>query len=423
MDAADITQNFASQPALARTKFTRRGAAVASAFVAAAIAAAAGGQALAPIFVLGALVACLDSGRLKKLSVAIKKGGVPLFFFALFWAWLGVTAFWSPQTNPKTLIAVLIYLPTLLLFTWSANGDNEADRAMIVRAGIACVFVLALLVAQEGVFRFPFYTAERGPIDKPGELTSARHTLAGAGSALAVLLWPAIAALDRKGGRAYLVLLIPIALTVAVARYSHASSILLALMVGGVCYLAARAYPRVMIIVAGLTIVEILLAAPRIASALKYIPPSVQELLPGSYRHRMEIWQNAATLIEQKPWFGWGLDAAKTFTQAHNYISIGQARLIPWHPHNAPLHLWLETGLVGAGLASALVLALTLSLVRGLSHDNKATAGAVGAIGAFCVFAGVSFGIWQAWFLSAGFAAAGLVTALVKKREGGRDAG
>jgi amino acid permease len=79
--------------------------------------------------------------------------------------------------------------------------------------------------------------------------------------------------------------------------------------------------------------------------------------------------------------------------------------------------LWLETGLVGVGLLVAAVLALTLSLFRTLGHDRLAAAGAVGAIGAFCVFAGVSFGVWQAWFLSLGFAAAGLVTAL-KAREG-----
>jgi O-antigen ligase len=156
---------------------------------------------------------------------------------------------------------------------------------------------------------------------------------------------------------------------------------------------------------------------------LKYIPNSLREMLPPSYRMRLEIWHNAAGLIEQKPWFGWGLDSSKTFTQTYNYTGIGPAAIIPWHPHNVALHIWLESGLVGAALMSAVVLALTLSLVRGLSHDRKATAGAVGAIGAFCVFAGVSFGVWQAWFLSCGFAAAGLVAALAKKREGGRNAG
>ncbi len=417
LDAANISNDFSARPSRPLTRFSRRGAAVASAFIAAAIAAAAGGQGLAPIFAFAGFIAILQPARLRALGAAAMRGGAPVLFFVLFWIWLGLTGLWSTQHNPKTLIGVLVYLPTLLLFAWSAGGDNQADKDLVLRAGIVCVIVLSFLAAQEGVFHFPFYMAERGPIDDFHKLTSARHTLAGAGSALAILLWPVVAALDRKGGRAYLVLLIPIALTFVVGRYSHASAIIVALGVGGVCYLAARAYPRVMIIVTGLMIAEILLAAPRLANLLKYIPASVQDLLPASYHHRLEIWQNAARLIEQKPWFGWGLDASKTFTQAYNYTDIGVSRLIPWHPHNAALHLWLETGLVGAALLSALVLVLTLSLVRSLSHDNKATAGAVGAIGAFCVFAFVSFGVWQAWFLSCGFAAAGLVTALVKRRE------
>ena len=136
----------------------------------------------------------------------------------------------------------------------------------------------------------------------------------------------------------------------------------------------------------------------------------------------VEIWKNAAGLIAQKPWFGWGMDAAKTFRQPHDYGIMGVHSLIPWHPHNAALHIWLETGLVGAGLISALVLALTLSIVRGLGHDRRAIAGTVASIGAFCVFACVSFGIWQAWFLSTGFAAAGLIAALSAKRDGDTNA-
>ncbi|MET0545285.1 MAG: O-antigen ligase family protein [Caulobacterales bacterium] len=374
------------------------------------------------MFTLGALIALMSPARLAALGHDILRAKIPMVLFALLWLWLAASYFWTSQDNPKTLIGILVYLPLLSIFAWSAGGVTQADRDMIVRAGIACVLILAILAGQEGIFKFPFYTAERGPVKNGAELIAVRHTLGGAGAALAVLLWPAVAALDKRGGRAHFILLIPIALAIVISRYSHTSSIILAVIVGSFCYIAARAFPRIMIVLSGLAIIEFLLAAPRLANLLKYIPDSVERLLPVSYKMRLEIWQNTAAMIAQKPLLGWGVDASKTFKQAHVYADVGARDIIPWHPHNVALHLWLEIGLVGVALVAALVLVLTLSLVRGLSHDHKATAGAVGGLGAFCVFAGVSFGAWQAWFLSSGFAAAALIIALVKKREGGRDA-
>ena len=80
------------------------------------------------------------------------------------------------------------------------------------------------------------------------------------------------------------------------------------------------------------------------------------------------------------------------------------------------LHIWLELELIRAGLAAALTLSLTLLAICRLGSDRVAVAGLVATIGAFCVFATVSFGIRYASFLSSAFASMGLMVALASDR-------
>ncbi len=404
---------------LDQSRYSRRGIAVASAFVAATIAAAAGGQALAPVFAVGALAA-MSPRRLQAMLSDALKAPVTLSLFVLLLAWIAYSASWSRQTNPKTAIAIICYLPLLAAFVWCCRGDTDADRKLILRAGTAFIFLLGFWCVFEGAMGFPFLLGGRpeGPLG----LYQAKKSLSVTDAGLAVMIWPVIAAVDKKGGKFQLLAMAPVLAVAVAARLTGTSSIIIGVLFGGICYLAARAYPRASILFGGMIISSALLAAPRIAGWLHLLPAPAEQLLPASYYHRIEIWKNTAALIAQKPWFGWGMDASKTFRQAHDYGPLGVHSLIPWHPHNAALHIWLETGLVGAGLISALVLALTLSIVRGLGHDRRAIAGTVASVGAFCVFACVSFGIWQAWFLSTGFAAVGLITALSAKRDGDTNA-
>lgn len=421
-DVERLAQSRAAAQAkvLDQSRYSRRGIAVAAAFVAAIVIAAAGGQGLAPVFSFAAICA-MSPARFNAMIADARKAPVTLALFVLLLAWISYSATWSRQTNPKTAIAIIAYLPLLATFVWCCKGDTKADRKLIVRAGMAFIILLSVWCVFESVMGFPFLLGSR-PEGTEG-LYEARKSLSVTDAGLAVMIWPVVAAFDKQRGKAQLLVVVPILAAAITARLTGTSSIIVALLFGVVCYLAARAYPRTTLLIGGMTISSALLAAPRIANWLHLVPPSVERLLPASYYHRVEIWKNTAALIAQKPWMGWGMDASKTFREAHDYGPLGVHSLIPWHPHNAALHIWLETGLVGAGLISALVLALTLSIVRGLRHDRRAMAGAVAAMGAFCIFACVSFGVWQAWFLSTGFAAAGLIAALSSGRDGDTNAG
>ncbi|WP_156995409.1 hypothetical protein [Elstera litoralis] len=113
-------------------------------------------------------------------------------------------------------------------------------------------------------------------------------------------------------------------------------------------------------------------------------------------------------LIEQRPWTGWGLDAARRLgavapdapvpSCAQSTLGRDTVPLLPLHPHNGALQLWLELGLGGAALLPALLLVLARPLGR-LPRIERATG--VAALAGASVPLLVSFGLWQGWWLSA----------------------
>ncbi|MBX9701023.1 MAG: polymerase, partial [Acetobacteraceae bacterium] len=73
-----------------------------------------------------------------------------------------------------------------------------------------------------------------------------------------------------------------------------------------------------------------------------------------------------------------------------------RSQLLPLHPHNGALQLWLELGVVGAGLGALLALLLAWRAGR-LARPEVATAMLASAAVTFLL----SFGTWQEWWVGA----------------------
>ena len=82
------------------------------------------------------------------------------------------------------------------------------------------------------------------------------------------------------------------------------------------------------------------------------------------------------------------------------------------HPHNGTLQVWLELGVIGAGLL-AVVIAVSL-LAQCQIRDRFDAAAALGASTVVLVSANLSFGIWQTWWLCTFGLLAALLTAAVR---------
>ncbi|HTH16651.1 MAG TPA: O-antigen ligase family protein [Magnetospirillum sp.] len=142
-----------------------------------------------------------------------------------------------------------------------------------------------------------------------------------------------------------------------------------------------------------------------------------------SLHHRLTIWRFVGARIAEHPLRGWGMDAARVLPGADDKVVIvaagGSRRLseqvLPLHPHNAVLQVWLELGLGGA-LAMAAVLWMLLG--KTLSPpDRKSAAAATATLAAAVLIACSSYGLWQGWWQAALWIAAVLVAATTCRPE------
>ena len=114
-----------------------------------------------------------------------------------------------------------------------------------------------------------------------------------------------------------------------------------------------------------------------------------------------------------RPILGWGIDTARSLPGGKIQVTIARpaaqgettgpsaesgseppltVELLPLHPHNAALQVWVELGAVGAVLAMALVV-LTVSRVGRLSRQKVDRAAALSFISAAFVIAYFGYGI------------------------------
>ena len=150
------------------------------------------------------------------------------------------------------------------------------------------------------------------------------------------------------------------------------------------------------------------------ASAKLALPCGLAARQPSAL-HRLYIWQFVDRHIMERPLLGWGMDAARTLagpgdivtlyrcaTADHPRQAIGMGGLLPLHPHNAILQIWLEFGALGALAAAAALRAMALPLFA-KGGERAGAAAAAGTLAAAFLSAGISFGIWQPWWIASLF--------------------
>jgi O-antigen ligase len=143
----------------------------------------------------------------------------------------------------------------------------------------------------------------------------------------------------------------------------------------------------------------------------------------ASAAHRLEIWSFVADRLRQRPIAGWGLDAARRLPGGTAQVIIHHcddadrpdgvalsSQVLPLHPHNAILQVWLELGGVGVALGFGPLIFAIWHAFRSPAWRVRPVQAMIAATAAAAVSVGlISFGIWQEWFLSGLFIAAAFV--------------
>mgnify|MGYP001286083045 CR=1 FL=1 len=164
-----------------------------------------------------------------------------------------------------------------------------------------------------------------------------------------------------------------------------------------------------------------MVAAPfAIHAALKDITPSTINAqignsgLPLSGMNRLIIWKFTSQKILEKPLLGRGLRTSRVLPSGGEKYDIVRVRengsrdvisrdfLVPLHPHNQFLQIWLELGALGA-VAFAVAGGVFILKIGRLPIHRSRSGWIIGAIVTLMVYGQISFGAWQNWWIAGQF--------------------
>ncbi len=353
---------------------------------------------LAPVALAGLLAAVLLGWR---------AGWRPRALPRLAWAalalmgWGALSALWSPE--PARALDVTARLGGMVvLAAFAAQAIGHAPRLVrYLLWGLLAGLALAVLDALTG---HAVRAAVRGvPAGNAALGFGLKNAMAGM-ALLAPLAFAAPGlALPARAALA--------AATLAAALLLPGEAAKLAALAGIAAAALCAARPRLAGQVIGLGAALLVLAASFLALGL--LGPGLDlSHWPHSAAHRLLIWDFVGSRIWEHPWLGWGMEASRAipggagpappevlarFGLSGPFFTV-HAQLLPLHPHNLALQLWLELGLVGAALGAWLLWEL------GRAARSPA---ACGALAGGLAVAMLSYGAWQYWWV------AGLLLAVV----------
>jgi O-antigen ligase len=333
------------------------------------------------------------------LRQAVENPSLSVGLLLLLTAWVCASAAWSPHASGIQALQIATMVPLGLLFV--AAAVEARGRRLTRAAGAAAFFILAALLTVEALGDL-FINRAAQPDELADELL--RNAARGA-TLLLALTWTTVAALLAYRKPAWTGL--AVAATAAggfIALQFGQSANTLAFAVGLAAFAAAYLAPRLAVAAASLGLAAWMLAAPFLTPLLSANLDT--EAMPRSWTERIRIWTYVSERIAEQPWVGHGLDAARAPQHAD----------VPLHPHSASLHLWFDTGAVGAVLAAALLAVGGWALAQRFADNRPAAAATAATLASLGVVANVSNGLWAEWWICTMFVAAALVGALAAGR-------
>ncbi|MCA6295048.1 MAG: O-antigen ligase family protein [Phenylobacterium sp.] len=343
---------------------------------------------------LGFAPAVALAGLLTALSVRIRTEDRALLL-ALFTAlvWACASAFWSPwrpaDLDEQTGLKLVFMLALYGCAVSAARAVPEARLPRLLSGLATAAGVLALLLLFEALTSAAGYKVLLGLIGQAVRPDYAIKNVAQGLYVLTLLAPPALAAVSGRT-RCILGLVLGAGIIGPALVFGYDAPLLAlacAILAAGLVLGLPSLGPRLL---AGLSAGGFLLAPLLAKGAFALgLDERIAPFLSESWLQRLGYWGKAVDWIWARPLPGWGLDASRAFGPG-----------IQLHPHNAPLQIWMELGLIGA-VAAAIVWA---SIFSGLSRPVRtpAAAAATATAVAYLIFGAVSFGVWQEWWLALG---------------------
>jgi O-antigen ligase len=331
---------------------------------------------------------------------------LPMFALALLAVWSLISLSWTPALpDPAKLkkfgavenfTAIKLFLQlglygaaVAMLGQMSTRSARLASRVMLISAGL-----LALITCLDGLLGAPIYQAIREASGDPLTPDLAMVKVSMGAYPLVLLLWPCARVLGASSFKGRNILAAALfVLILVVAHVTGADAPVAALLLGGLVWLGVRfiGKPIARALIPLVPAVFIFAPMAMLWGEKAGLVGWMHSLAPPSWDHRLNIWAFATDRILEHPMRGWGIDASRAFGSA-----------IPLHTHNAPLQIWLELGAFGAAMAAAFHAWIVYGVVAWTGADRRDGAMAAGALVSYLVVGGLSFGVWQEWWLALG---------------------
>ena len=316
-------------------------------------------KAVVPWLLIVAVAACAVVWRGER-RLPLPDRGIAMGFAALL-LWCAIASFWGFNITDSLFLVLrigVIFTAALMLFA-IARGLDDRVRKNLGNWLLTGISIALGLMAVETLFDYPITETYLGISSEEANM---RSRLNRGVTAMVMMAWPTAALLWHRG-TAWAIAILLVAMAVMLGLMESDSAI-----VGAIAGLAMALVSRLQRKVgrAMLVLVTIVALAGTALAAQEIFRRDWQgsEWLDGSARHRVEIWNYAAGLIARKPLTGWGFDASRAISKARPFEQVGKNSLLPLHPHNAPLQVLLELGAVGAAIFFALLMLLAARIER-----------------------------------------------------------
>jgi len=340
--------------------------------------------------VIGTVMFRLDQGRWPVPSMRW------LLIVGCFLAYGALSALWSirpVQSLRQAFELAYTLIPALLFATAAVQTPLPVLDERRIRWFLLAYFAAIVLLMLDLLHGLPVYLLMRGGVSRDSELEGSlinRNMVA-----MAALCWPAFQAfwLRREWGAAAL---LPVGMIVLVTGGSSESA-MVGLLIGLITLAIAMVAPTFTRVALGVGVVVTFFGTIPAMEWLYSLDLIDHTHLPFSFLHRIEIWHYASNLVFEKPLFGWGLDSSRSLAEKVIVERGGyEFPVLPIHPHNAFLQVWLELGLVGVCFG----IAIGLTVLRGIGQlPSQSQPVALAAFAGSMAMILVAYGIWQVWWI------------------------
>lgn len=356
-------------------------------------------KAVVPLAFVAAICAASIMGS-RALPWAVINRSISLILGLLI-AWCLAASLWSYQPLEAVILALRIgVLLFVLAYLCAVTGQLDQRQRRTAALGLAFGFGLTvLLVIAEFAFGFPVFTALKGPADTDYHALSRLNRGV---STLAILIWP-LAAYAWQSEQRLFALAAPPALF-ALTLTSESSATILGLAAGLLVAALASLGRTASRLVLAAALAGALIAGPGVVELMKQPDQGQADYLPNTARYRVHIWDFVTDRIVERPITGWGFDSSSSIPTTAAESFRNDRKAIPSHPHNGPLQILLELGVVGGILAMGLLFLIARRI------DALPTAARVCATAMFVTILAIActaYGMWQShWLTVIGGAAA-----------------